>query len=376
MLMEVDNINFKRYKLNSFAKIQKKLLVCCWIIAFLSCAVEVGMYVALILINQPVAHQTSYILLRIVLPNVLKVIALGLGQWAYRNNSISVEKKSLFVSLSIFIIASSLAVIHNYFSILLVSPAFTFFITSVFGDRKIIRILGILVVPVFILEITTFMLDPECGPYFYRILTLICSACIIFVSYIYSITLVGTSANQLDYIHKSYETQTNLIEELKIEPLTKLYNRSALANAMERISLMTETNGVRSYIAIIDLDFFKSVNDTYGHVCGDEVLVTLSEIIRKNIGSIRNAFRYGGEEFVLIFADSELSHVVQTVESIRLDFGNTAFEFAPGKSFTLSAGIAEYCKNGNPSGWIDCADRALYSAKKNGRNQYRVFEGQ
>lgn len=374
MLMEVDNINFRRYKLNAFSRLQKKLLACCWIITFLSCAVEVGMYVTLILIDQPVAHQLSYVLLRIVLPNVLKVIALGLGQWAYRNNSISVEKKSLFVSLSIFIIASSLAVIHNYFSILLVSPAFTFFICSIFGDRKIIRILGVLVVPVFVLEITTFMLDPECGPFVYRILTLICSACIIFVSYIYSITLVGTAANQLEYIHKSYETQTNLIEELKIEPLTKLYNRSALANAMERIRVMTETNGVRSYIAIIDLDYFKSVNDTYGHICGDEVLVSLSGIIKKNVGSIRNAFRYGGEEFVLIFADSELSHVVQTVESIRSEFGNMSFEFAPGKSFTLSAGIAEYCRNQNSSMWIDCADKALYDAKKNGRNQYVVFE--
>lgn len=367
--MEIDNINFKQYKTTTFTKVQKKLIVCCFILSLLSLAVELGMYVTLVLIDQPVAYQVSYVLFKIVFPNAVKFIALYLAIRAYKSKSMSLEKKSFYSSLAVFMIASIVAIIHNYFSILLGAPAFSFFICSVFGEKKIIRTFGIMVFPVFILETITFLLDPECGPFVFRVLSLVCAACFIFVSYIYANILVTTAADQLQYIHKNYETQSKLIEELKIEPLTKLYNRAAFENTVARILNRFQEEKIDPYLVVIDIDFFKKVNDRYGHTTGDQVLIRLAQIIKTRMKGARQAFRYGGEEFVLIFEDSTKEYARQTVEQIRLDFEESSFPAVPELHVSLSAGISEYKKEFTGKDWFDEADGFLYQAKINGRNQ-------
>lgn len=367
--MEIDNINFKQYKTATFTRVQKRLFICCLVLSLVSLSVELGMYVALYISGQPVAHKLTYVVPKIVCPNIVKIISLSIAFGAYRNDRLNIEKKCFYASLSVFLISSVLAIAHNYFSILLCAPAFSFFICSVFGDRKIIKILGILTFPVFVLETTTFLLDPECGPFMFRILSLVCAGCLIFVSYIYANSLVATAADQLGYIHKNYETQTKLIEELKIEPLTKLYNRIAFENTVRRILDRFKVEQIDPFLVVIDIDFFKKVNDKYGHTTGDLVLVRLAQIIKTRMQGTRQAFRYGGEEFVLIFEDSNKDHVAHTVEQIRKDFEDSTYPSEPELKVSLSAGVSEYKKEYSGKDWFDEADGFLYEAKSNGRNQ-------
>lgn len=370
--MEVENINFKQYKNTTFARLQKMLIICGLVLSLVSLAVEIGMYITLVFLEQPVAYQITYVLFKIVTPNIFKFTSLIVAHRIYNSNKKSLKQKTYATSISLFIIASVIGIVHNYFSILLVAPAFVFFICSIFGSRRIIKTLGILSIPVFMLEITTFMTDPEIGPMVYRILTLICAFCLMTVSYIYANTLVKTTANQLKYIHRNYRTQSQLIEELKIEPLTKLYNRIAFENTISRILRRYSEVEIHPYMVIMDIDFFKKVNDKYGHAIGDEVLIRLSQIIKNNMGGTRQAYRYGGEEFVLIFDNTTTENVIKIVEQIRIEFENSTYIFEPELRVTISAGIAACEKNFTEKDWFNSADKALYYAKANGRNQSKV----
>lgn len=126
---------------------------------------------------------------------------------------------------------------------------------------------------------------------------------------------------------------------------------------------------------MIDLDDFKLVNDTYGHIKGDEVLVALAEILRRNLPKHASAFRYGGEEFVLLFTKHQLNKVVEIVEKMRLEFSQQAFDFLEDThNITFSGGIAEYLDTDwTISEFFDKADQALYLAKGEGKNQIKIY---
>lgn len=371
--MEADNINFKQYKTAANTKLQKTLLFCSLVISVICLAIEIGMFLTLIIMNQSLDSKVLYVIIRIVFPTVFNFTSLIIAYKVFKNKRITIEIKSYAVSLSFFTIASVVSIFHNYFSILLVAPSFVFFIASIFGSKKLIKHLGILIIPVFVLECVTFMLDKETGPMVYRVLTLVCTMCIIVVSYNYSKQLVETTANQLEYIHKNYRTQSLLIEELKIEPMTKLYNRVAFENTVTRILRRFGEDEICPYMVVIDLDFFKKVNDIYGHTAGDEVLIRLASIMKKNMGGPRQAFRYGGEEFVLLFDDGTKESVLRITEKIRTDFEAETYDFAPDLHVTLSAGVAEYTANLSGKDWFDHADKALYEAKSSGRNRVVVY---
>lgn len=373
-MLEEKNENFKQYKISTFTKLQRMLLLCGLVLSLVSLAVELGMYITLVLIDQPVAYQITYVLFKIVTPNIFKFTSLFVALKIFKSKKVTLKKKSLAVSLSLFIIASVIGIVHNYFSVLLSAPAFVFFVSSIFGSRRIIKTLGILSIPVFILESITFLLDPEIGPMVFRYLTLVCIFCLMVVSYIYANTLVKTTANQLKYIYKTYHTQAQLIEELKIEPLTKLYNRIAFENTITRILRRYEEEEIHPFMVVMDIDFFKKVNDKYGHTAGDEVLIRLANIVKSNMGSPRQAYRYGGEEFVMLFDTSTEERVLEMVEKIRTDFASAEYLFAPELRVTLSAGIADYKKPLTGKEWFDNADRALYEAKENGRNRIVISQ--
>jgi diguanylate cyclase (GGDEF)-like protein len=128
-------------------------------------------------------------------------------------------------------------------------------------------------------------------------------------------------------------------------------------------------------IAVIDLDDFKLVNDTYGHIKGDQVLITLADVLKRNLPKNANAFRYGGEEFVLLFTKHQLNKVVEIVEAMRLEFSQCTFDFFEDtRNITFSGGIAEYTDiSWSTSEFFEKADQALYLAKGEGKNQIRVF---
>jgi diguanylate cyclase (GGDEF)-like protein len=171
----------------------------------------------------------------------------------------------------------------------------------------------------------------------------------------------------------------NFVKELEkaayTDSLTGLYNRkhfSELAIAeIQRASRL----GQLLYMAMLDFDFFKSINDNYGHTAGDLVLKTTSEVIHKSIRSYDLLCRYGGEEFVLLFAVRNEAEASVVAERIRKGIENCVINYEEHiLKITCSIGMAKFMSNDNMETSIKKADEALYAAKKAGRNQVKIYE--
>lgn len=369
--MVEEQLNFTDYQLHTYNRWQKTILRTSLLAALLTLGAEILIYFTLRQDVNRTDVNGFYVLIRIIIPTVINSGALLLGKIIYSSN-VKVELKNFFASFSFFVVTSVLAVFHNFFPLLLICPAFSLVQASIFGDRKILQITGLLSIVTMIAAAITYWLDPETGDVFYKILTLGTNATLTVCCYIFANSVLKSQIEKIEHIHATYKRQTAIIEELKIDPLTQLSNRTAMQSAIEGVLSRASDKGL-SYLAILDLDFFKNVNDTYGHVAGDKVLITLSEIIKNTI-SYRNAFRFGGEEFVLLFEDATREQVNYAIALIRRDFSVTRFDFAKDKSFTLSAGVAINKKDDTSASWISRADKALYHVKTTGRNNVKFTE--
>lgn len=130
-------------------------------------------------------------------------------------------------------------------------------------------------------------------------------------------------------------------------------------------------------LGIIDLDFFKKINDTYGHITGDMVIVIVSRLLEQRLRCGDIVGRVGGEEFAFIMQNTTPQEAYTVIESVRCTFGKIVHE-APAGSFTatFSCGLAALQTANDPAQWYDAADSALYKAKKQGRNRTCIAQVQ
>lgn len=157
--------------------------------------------------------------------------------------------------------------------------------------------------------------------------------------------------------------------------LTGLYNHTAIKeDLISKISSASRTVTCVA-VAMIDLDNFKQVNDTYGHQMGDQVLRTLSHMLKQRLRKSDAVGRYGGEEFIVIFPNTTADVARMVLEKIRLAFSRVVHVSEHGEfKVGFSAGIADSRQTTNPDELLTVADAALYRAKANGKNQVVLGE--
>ncbi|MCE4051125.1 MULTISPECIES: GGDEF domain-containing response regulator [Bacillaceae] len=170
-------------------------------------------------------------------------------------------------------------------------------------------------------------------------------------------------------VERHLERKKIFDQSVLIDELTQVYNRKFLKDSYNRfISDMGRLNA-NGTIAVIDIDYFKRVNDTYGHIVGDKVLMEFAQFLKKSIRSTDTLFRYGGEEFVILFQRATETEIKDVLERMLDKFSQV--EFTDGEktfSLTFSAGVyrIENTEIGLQAA-IKTADEALYLAKENGR---------
>jgi len=156
------------------------------------------------------------------------------------------------------------------------------------------------------------------------------------------------------------------------DPLTRLYNRRMLMQTLNREFDRHKRSGKTLSLLMMDIDHFKMVNDTYGHINGDAVLVSLAKVLKEYLRPYDVATRFGGEEFALVLPNTDMRGARDVAERLRRAAQTIGFsgEIRDMK-ITVSIGIA--CFPSTPANDIDqllkCADHALYQAKSQGRNQ-------
>lgn len=154
------------------------------------------------------------------------------------------------------------------------------------------------------------------------------------------------------------------------DPLTRVLNRRFLPSILSREISYANTHGAKLSLIIIDIDYFKRLNDTYGHQTGDQVLRQVAEILMDNVRPSDFLFRYGGEEFLIVLVEVDLAGASAVAERIRASIDG--WDFRAGETtlhITASAGVAEHAGHPDPEFLIERADEALYRAKHAGRNR-------
>lgn len=180
---------------------------------------------------------------------------------------------------------------------------------------------------------------------------------------------------QLEKVQRELITQKKLLEEISItDELTGLHNRRYLNSVLEHEFQRSARHSSELTCLLFDLDHFKQVNDNYGHEFGDNVLRAFGNILKTSLRKGDFAFRFGGEEFLILLPLTNLKGAQQAAEKIRLRTeaaNNTGINL----SITVSVGISSLKDHAVKScdDLINFADRALYKAKDNGRNQVVVY---
>jgi diguanylate cyclase (GGDEF)-like protein len=161
-----------------------------------------------------------------------------------------------------------------------------------------------------------------------------------------------------------------LLDESRTDPLTGLGNRRLMERDLAVVLARARRHEGIFSVAMIDVDSFKAYNDEHGHAAGDDALRAIAHTIARSCRVEDTAYRYGGEEFLLVLQDTALTDALAAVDRIRhaVEAAGMPHESSPHKVLTISAGVAAWSVDGSLTELLDVADHALYRAKRGGRN--------
>lgn len=176
---------------------------------------------------------------------------------------------------------------------------------------------------------------------------------------------------ELDYYRKMTYKLTKRLEQIEaratIDHLTKTLNKSAYDLKVDQAIQDFQRYKDMSALMVIDIDYFKKINDRYGHKMGDQTLISVASAIQTCIRKSDSLFRYGGEEFVVLSNKICADNASKLAEKIRAHIENNCF-VGQNKNITVSIGVALFKEGDTEHSLFERADQAMYVSKRNGRN--------
>lgn len=357
----------------SFDLWREKIIRVFYIIIVLIFAVEVIVFFAFReqgLLGEGVSGL-RYVVKYIVLPTVVNTV-LVTGCHRINTLSIKAQIKNYIVLLTVSIFAAVIAFVHYIVSAILTIFVIPVFLTILFGQKKITGVITV-INGVLLIFSTIHSAMYNNSVFFY--LNASVAFTLLISAYLLSNVLITYNKANSDYIYASYKTQLSLNEQARNDSLTGLYNRKTFQSLL-KVSIEKAKNMKSPMaLAIIDLDDFKTINDTFGHLEGDQVLLQFTELIKQQC-SDGEAFlsRYGGDEFAVIFprASKELAYL--RLETLRQRCKQVPHAKVRSGEISFSAGISHYIEGDmNETLLFHQADSALYQAKENGKGQTVVY---
>ncbi len=190
----------------------------------------------------------------------------------------------------------------------------------------------------------------------------------------------------IDGMRGLYGNYLSLLHYSQVDTLTQLLNRKTFDDSLERLlahagsklaklppaERRSQSSDHLDWLGVIDIDHFKRVNDSYGHMFGDEVLILVANLMRKVFRRKDKLFRFGGEEFVVLLRDTTEKNALGAFERFRRTVESAGFPQLG--SVTVSIGITVVHRSDTPTMLLGRADEALYYGKNHGRNQCRFYE--
>jgi len=313
----------------------------------------------------------QYIIKYIVLPTVINLILVTI---CYQINTMSIKSqiKNYTVLITVSIMAAIIAFIHYIVGAILTIFAIPVFLTILFGKKKITGVITI--INGLLLVFSTIHSAMYSSSIFFY-LNVVVAVTLLISAYLLSTVLIAYNKANSDYIYASYQTQLALNEQARNDSMTGLYNQktfqSLLKGTMEKAKILKSPMS----LAIIDLDDFKEINDSFGHLEGDQVLLHFTNLIKQQcIDGDAYISRYGGDEFAIIFPKASKELAFLRLESLRQRCKQVPQSKVRSGVISFSAGISHYMEGEmNETLLFHQADSALYQAKENGKGQIVVY---
>lgn len=310
-----------------------------------------------------------YILLYIYLPSALNFSIVIVGGHIKDSDRFSDAFKNyssiLVLSTEFFVIACA----RNVFTFTITLFVIPIILTLMYSNKMMTNIVTMISFAYMLISSYVAVLGSRTRDLLYLIEMFIAFS-LILGCYIITNLLTDIEIKKKEIIKDGAFKQLQFEELIKCDPLTGLHNMAAFYSKLE----VMINKGVRPLtIAVIDIDNFKIVNDTWGHDKANEVLIYIAAQLQSCCTTLGSVFRYGGEEFTIIFPEVTIEEAKAMVETAQQNIYNYQFESMPGQVITFSCGIASYTADSfSAHDFFQIADKIMYKAKLSGKNRILV----
>lgn len=332
---------------------------------------EIGIYLFMSspkigMINRGIDYWLSYILL----PSSINLVTT-LATRAIVYSRMRDRVKNLAVIFCLVVYCLVTATFHGFFLMTSTTFVLPVAVSVMFDDIHVVRFASItsaagMILSLFTAELYdgTWTIGERWG------YTGVTSLIFIMVFHTICCVLIRYGEEKKEVMQHNAMLNEEMRQALKIDSMTGLYNHTEFYKRLDSYCRQFRNRKDRLTVAVLDVDHFKKVNDTFGHENGDAVLIQIASVLKNTCCQTGHAFRYGGEEFAVIFQHEAEKEALEILERVRTAVNALRFESMPDTQIGISCGIYEYMGETMDAQEIFArADKALYRAKQTGRNK-------
>lgn len=359
-------MEFEEYQKEVYSEWRSRIFSAASISLFVITAVYIAMFLFFFfcgIFNEPGRSWFWYCVQRILIPLSIAVTSFIIAK-SKCNKTEDEEAKNFWALQSITTVCIVITIFNNYFPIVFAVPTISVLASLSFGNKTVIRknLRNICIGLCF--AFWTFSVDPS---YRHQTTFIISSSFAVVIYYaalsVFALSLSNIHKKTLSVAKESLQHREFLLNKLNLDSLTGLYNKQYLSEYLSTVI------GKPNYcIAIMDLDNFKKINDGYGHLQGDEVLRQFAQIIDWQTKYDTHAFRFGGDEFVLVWKGKQ-DEFLAVLENIAAELKKLNFVFSKEIPLTTSIGVTAIISSDTVESVFARSDKLMYQAKNGGKDR-------
>ena len=342
------------------------------VVMILTFLIEVLFMIILDLNGQISVPIPQYIPRYIIRPLVINLIALFAGLVLSKKMTKGLQWKEMIPLFLLLVVLSNLMIVHYVFTALYATIVIPIYLSVIYGDMKVTKRIFLVVQPVYAFNVICILLTPfKHLPenFWYDVIV---AYVMIPLSYIIVRHVVEYENKKEQLIAAQDKENDELRERMLYDGLTEIYNHTGLFNYLDQ-KIAQWKPGDQLHMAVLDIDWFKHVNDDFGHEAGNLVLKGLSRLMREIASDQVLVARYGGEEFSIVFSDMSMDEAMKILKKLHAGFAAQSY-VGIDRVITFSAGIATYESGMKDRKFFEKADQALYRAKNEGRNRIVIAD--
>ncbi len=311
------------------------------------------------------ALSNHYLWYGVVFPIVVNTATHLIARIVVSRPNVDRKTKNGSIIAAALITSFIVAIIHKEYSVTGCAYIFPIVLSAMFNDKKLLNTGLIASLAILLCVGGAFWLDGNVT--LTNALNLFILFGFAFVAYLCGIISINFSNQNYTTIESQAQTCEELRDDILRDQMNKLYNHATYFDHLEQ-TVSTHTPDDPLCLVMLDLDYFKQINDKYGHPSGDAVLLFAADTFRRHCTEPDMPYRYGGEEFALLFHHKTAEDVTAIMQEILDEFRAHRFDFSDAP-VTFSAGVVQYTDSMSANLFFKTADQTMYDAKEQGKNR-------